>query len=48
MITLEACKKVTINRNKLLGEVLGKNIKLISTMTNDLKLDTKQAIRIEN
>jgi hypothetical protein len=44
MITLEACKKVEILRNKLNGEVLGKNIKLISTKPADLKLDKKQGI----
>jgi hypothetical protein len=48
MITLEACKKITIGRNKFFGKVLGKNIKLISTLPVDLKLDKKQAIRIEN
>lgn len=47
MITLEACKKVKITGNKLDEEVLGKNIKLISTMPADLKLDKKQGILIE-
>ena len=47
MITLEACKKVTIMRNKLVGDVLGKNIKLIGTMATDLKLDKKQGMLVE-
>ena len=48
MITLEACKKVEILGNKLEGEVLGKNIKLIATMPADLKLDKSQGILVEN
>jgi hypothetical protein len=47
MITLEGCKKVTVLKNKLMGEVLGKNIKLVSTMSGDLKLDKKQGIVVE-
>jgi pectate lyase len=47
MITLEACKKVEIFRNKLNGAVLGKNIKMISTAPADLKLDKKQGLIIE-
>jgi Right handed beta helix region len=48
MITLEACKKITISRNKFFGKVLGKNVKLISTLPGDIKLDKKQAMKIEN
>ncbi len=48
MITLEACKKITIKKNKFFGEVLGKNIKLISTKPNNIKLSKEQAIRIDN
>jgi Right handed beta helix region len=47
MITLEACKKVTILRNKLIGDVLGKNIRLVLTMPADLKFDKNQGIQIE-
>jgi hypothetical protein len=47
MITLEACKKVEVKGNKFTGEVLGKNIKLVSTTAADLKLDKKQAILVE-
>lgn len=47
MITLEACKKIEVKGNKFIGEVLGKNIKLISTNTADLKMDKRQAILIE-
>jgi pectate lyase len=47
MITLEACKKVSIRRNKLVGAVLGKNIQLVSTNQSDLQLDKKQGISIE-
>jgi Right handed beta helix region len=46
MMTLEACKKVTILRNTLVGDVLGKNIKLIATLTTELKLGKKQGIII--
>jgi hypothetical protein len=46
MITLEACKKVTILRNTLVGDVLGKNIKLVSTLPAELKLGKKQGIMI--
>jgi hypothetical protein len=48
MITLEACKKIEIANNKLLGEVLGKNIKLIATKKTALKLDKNQGIITEN
>jgi hypothetical protein len=48
MITLEACKKVEIMRNKLEGQVLGKNVKLITTVPADLKLGKKQGIALEN
>jgi hypothetical protein len=44
MITVEACKNVEIKKNKLVGEVLGKNIKLIATKLIELKLDKKQGI----
>ncbi len=47
MITLEACKKITIGRNKFSGDVLGKNIKLVYTLPADLKLGKEQAIRVE-
>jgi hypothetical protein len=47
MITLEACKKVTVLRNILVGDVLGKNIKLVSTTVADVKLGKKQAVFIE-
>jgi hypothetical protein len=43
---LEACKKVTVLRNTLMGDVLGKNIKLISTLPAELKLGKKQKIVI--
>ena len=47
MITLEACKKIEVKDNKFIGKVLGKNIKLISTNTEDLKLDKRQGIFME-
>ncbi len=47
MITLEACKNVIIKKNKLVGDVLGKNIKLLKTNSADLKLDKKQGITSE-
>jgi hypothetical protein len=47
MITLEACKKVEIKRNKLVGDVLGKNIRLVSTKTSEIKLNRKQGIFID-
>ena len=43
----KACKKIEVKGNKFIGEVLGKNIKLISTNTVDLKLDKRQGILIE-
>lgn len=46
MITLEACKKIEVIGNKLDGDVLGRDIKLISTSLNEIKLDKKQDIRI--
>ena len=46
MITLEACKNVKIKKNKLNGDVLGKNIKLIATKKTELKFDKKQGILI--
>jgi Right handed beta helix region len=48
MITLEACKKVEVLRNKLDKAVLGKNIKLVATPPADLKLGKKQRIYIEH
>lgn len=48
MITLESCKKITINSNRFFGDVLGKNIKLISTTPKDVQLNKKQAIRMDN
>jgi hypothetical protein len=47
MITLEACKKVNIAGNQFVGEVLGKNIKLISTGAAELSLDKKQGLLVE-
>jgi hypothetical protein len=46
MITLEACKKVEIKQNTLKGDVLGKNIQLISTAAKELKLGKKQGFRL--
>jgi hypothetical protein len=47
MITLDACKNVEIKKNKLIGDVLGKNIKLVATRPVELKLDKNQRIFIE-
>jgi hypothetical protein len=47
MITLEGCKKVTVLKNKLIGDVLGKNIKLVSAIQGDLKLGKRQGVLIE-
>ncbi len=44
MITLEACKNVEIKQNKLVGEVLGKNIKLIGTKLSNSKFNKQQGI----
>jgi pectate lyase len=48
MITLEACKKVEILGNTTVGNVLGKNIKLITTPAKYVKLDKSQKFTIEN
>ena len=45
--TLDACKKVEISGNKMEGNILGKNVKLISTLKSDLKLDKKQGFIID-
>jgi len=47
MITLEACKSVEIKQNKLEGDVLGRNVKLISTAASEVKLDKKQGISVD-
>ena len=47
MITLEACKNIEIRQNKLEGNVLGRNVQLLSTPAAELKLDTHQGIRVE-
>jgi hypothetical protein len=47
MITLEACKKVNVQENKLIGNVLGKNIKLILTNKADLQMDNNGGISVE-
>ncbi len=47
MITLEACKNIEIKKNKLIGDVLGKNVKLIAIKPIELKLDKKQGIMVE-
>lgn len=46
MFTIEACKNVEIKGNRLEGDVLGKNIKLVLTKPTDLKLDKPQGIKI--
>jgi Right handed beta helix region len=46
MITLEACKNIHITGNQLEGEVLGKNVQLISTAASELTLDKKQGITV--
>ncbi|MDB5279691.1 MAG: alpha,3-galactosidase [Ferruginibacter sp.] len=46
MITLEACKKIEIAGNKLEGDVLGKNIRLVGTPVSSVKLGKKQGIVI--
>ncbi len=47
MFTLEACKKIEISGNKLEGDILGKNVKLISTLVTDLKMGKKQGLVID-
>jgi hypothetical protein len=47
MITLEACKRVVVVKNKIDSDVLGKSVKLISTGIADLKVGKKQGIVIE-
>jgi hypothetical protein len=44
---LEGCKKITVLRNQFFGDVLGRNIKLISTVPGDLKLGKVQGIVVE-
>ncbi len=44
MITLELCKKVEIAGNKLEGDVLGKNVRLLSTGKAGVKLRPGQGI----
>lgn len=44
MITLEYCKKVAITGNSLQGNVLGKNIKLVSTPRSEVTLSEAQGI----
>ena len=46
MITIESCKKVRIAGNRLEGQVLGKNVKLISTKKSELLLAKGQEIRL--
>ncbi|MBC7625682.1 right-handed parallel beta-helix repeat-containing protein [Ferruginibacter sp.] len=47
MITIEACKAVEIKQNKLQGDVLGKNVRLISTPAKELTLGKNQGITVE-
>ncbi len=47
MITLDGCKKIEVKGNKFIGDVLGRNINLISTLGKELKLGKKQGIAIE-
>lgn len=47
MLTFEACQKVEIKRNKMEAEVLGKNIKLVSTNSAEIKMDKKQTLILE-
>ncbi len=42
MFTFEYCKKVEITNNSMKGDVLGKNIQLVSTSKKEIKLDKKQ------
>lgn len=46
MITFEACKKVEVQGNKIEGDVLGKDIKLVQTLRKEVTLDKKQDIQI--
>ncbi|MDP2339123.1 MAG: right-handed parallel beta-helix repeat-containing protein, partial [Bacteroidota bacterium] len=45
--TFEYCRNVKILDNKLKGEILGRNIKLVSTPVQQLILDRKQGLVIE-
>jgi hypothetical protein len=47
MISLEACKKITIAGNRLQGDVLGRNIYLQKTAASELILDKKQGIHLQ-
>ena len=42
MFSFEYCKKVEMVNNSLQGDVLGKNIKLVSTSRQEVKADKKQ------
>ena len=47
MFTFEYCKKVEITNNSLQGDVLGKNIQLVSTPKKEIKLDKKQNFAVK-
>lgn len=47
MISLEYCRKVEISKNKLEGDVLGRNIQLISTPSKEVKLVDQKGIKID-
>jgi hypothetical protein len=46
MLTLEACKKVEVLGNVLEGDVLGKNIQLISTRLSEVKTNKMDGLTI--
>lgn len=47
MITLEGCKNIEVKKNILIGDVLGRNIKLTATAIKELQLDKKQGIKVD-
>lgn len=47
MLTFEYCNEIKIVKNSFIGDVLGKNIKLISTNIKELNLDKKADFIIE-
>lgn len=47
MISLESCQQVEIKQNRLIGEVLGKNIRLLDTPASEVVVDKGQGMVVE-
>jgi len=46
-LTFEFCRNIKVTGNKLEGEIIGKNIQLISTPVKQLKIEKKQGFVVE-